>query len=304
MREQSLPPDELSAHSLSEGGDGQASHEGSPVLTAGNRSSSLTDVSTYDKDSSTTLQTCRERQSVVQTYSQQQMEKDTPCKSEQQGGESDSSSECSSSYCSPPPLEEESTQLDKKDRPASSELPTPTTTTAARSTSPHTVAMTTVTTSPPTKLATTPHSLHLTPPPPTETAYHHARTSDKENSPFHMYNDEPTLSEQPCTSSVSTQAPLMTFRLPNFFMTPQQLEESMRSLRAGALSRPPPRTHSEHPPRVPSPAQGHRGSVEASHLRTLQEVRAYLESRRTAEKPQSREVSAAETQRLARIFSS
>jgi hypothetical protein len=90
-------------------------------------------------------------------------------------------------------------------------------------------------------------------------------------------------------------------------MTPQQLEESMRSLRAGALSRAPPRTHTTTPCVQAQCHHHHCVPSVTTHLKTLQEVRTYLESRRTAvadRRPKDKEISAMETQRLARIFSS
>lgn len=107
-------------------------------------------------------------------------------------------------------------------------------------------------------------------------------------------------------------------RLPNFFMPPHELEQSMRSLRASALSRPPPRlpglflTHQ-------SRWRESRGTVGADSscgqrtFRTVQEINEYLESRRDPEAdvakqlpPQRRprELTTTEADRIARIFSS
>jgi len=84
--------------------------------------------------------------------------------------------------------------------------------------------------------------------------------------------------------------------LPNFFMPPHELEQSMRSLRASVLSRPPPRRNQES-------AFDHHISTKQG-FRTLQEVNQYLESRRTGDAGQTEEISASQTQRIARIFSS
>ena len=91
--------------------------------------------------------------------------------------------------------------------------------------------------------------------------------------------------------------------LPNFFMPPHELEQSMRSLRrACVLSRPPPRTQvASHDPDKRT-AGGHVSTKQA--FRTLREVNQYLESRRAGGEAQTRELSASQTQRIARIFSS
>lgn len=96
--------------------------------------------------------------------------------------------------------------------------------------------------------------------------------------------------------------------LPNFFMPPQDLEQSMRSLRATVLSRPPPRELFQGPRTDNSPHSTTTTSGKHSNQRaftTVQEVNRYLESRRADKTPQHRhrELSAAETQRIARIFS-
>jgi len=79
-------------------------------------------------------------------------------------------------------------------------------------------------------------------------------------------------------------------------MPPHELEQSMRSLRASVLSRPPPRRNQES-------AFDHHISTKQG-FRTLQEVNQYLESRRTGDVGQTEEISASQTQRIARIFSS
>ena len=106
-------------------------------------------------------------------------------------------------------------------------------------------------------------------------------------------------------------------KLPNFFIPPHELELSMRSLRATALLRPPPRllnqTHQQERGEVGaarcSPVHGGTGRT----FRTIQEINTYLESRRsqvspdgaTSKQPQRpRELSTAEAQRIAKIFSS
>ena len=76
----------------------------------------------------------------------------------------------------------------------------------------------------------------------------------------------------------------------------------MRSLRTGVLSRPPPRSQvTGHDPDKRT-ADGHVSTKQA--FRTLQEVNRYLESRRTSDGAQTSELSASQTQRIARIFSS
>ncbi len=89
-------------------------------------------------------------------------------------------------------------------------------------------------------------------------------------------------------------------QMPNFFMPPAELEESMRRLRASALNRPVPRTKAQQENRATrSPGGTHT-------VHTLREVQQYLNSRKferlsSEAKPN---VSTHETQRIARIFSS
>lgn len=108
-------------------------------------------------------------------------------------------------------------------------------------------------------------------------------------------------------------------QLPNFFMPPEELEESMRRLRASALTRPPPRTRQviekenrtvkSTDIRTPYEPKStlHDGTGNTRTLRTLQEAHKYLDTRRGQRSPVSvlpQDVSALETQRIARIFSS
>ena len=315
VSQQSLPsPRELSSRGLIEDSERQqVSPEGTPTPLTGSRSGSLTDVSMCSKDSSVIVQSY---DVGTQSTSQQQMETDTPGKSdedEKSSSDSESTSECSSTCSSPQPLEDEvADNIDTSERFPTSPTHASTTRTSTSSHRATTAPLDTpinVTAA----IPSIPHHMQQRSP-------HHS-ASTQEKSPFHSQKsnkDCPTLSSELPSTSTHTlppppPPPLPTFRLPNFFMTPQQLEESMRSLRAGALSsRPPPRTHPHYPPSTTTvscaQAQCHHitaGSSVANHLKTLQEVRAYLESRRTAaDRPQAQEISAVETQRLARIFSS
>ena len=103
--------------------------------------------------------------------------------------------------------------------------------------------------------------------------------------------------------------------LPNFFMPPQELEMTMRSLRASALSRPPPRSlfqgHSPPHHQMGTRDSSHTASSQSSGVRTLQDVNQFLESRRLSSDVQSQsrsarcqELSAKAAQRLSRIFTS
>ena len=295
-----------------------ASPEDTPTPLSGSRSGSLTDVSICSEDSSVVVQS---RDVEMQSIPQKQMKTDLPGKldeNEQLASNSDSSSESSSICSSPQPtLEAKVADMDKRDAlPSSERLPTSTTSTTSTISHPVTAVPLDTLTS---MTTTVPH----------HTQTPHSSTSGQEKSPKTVKNNSPraTLTSEHHSMSTSDRRhekapppllapppPLPTFQLPNFFMTPQQLEESMRSLRAGALSRTPPRTHAHHhpPPTTTASMQAqchHQHCVPsvASHLKTLQEVRSYLESRRTAvtdTRPKAKEISAMETQRLARIFSS
>ena len=90
-------------------------------------------------------------------------------------------------------------------------------------------------------------------------------------------------------------------QLPNFFMPPGELEESMRRLRTSALSRPTPRT------RPQKDTQTTRSSGGVQTVSTLQEVQQYLDSRkvqRLSNGTKQLDITSNETQRIARIFSS
>ena len=337
VREKSpLPDDPLSVQSSSEEDGNKLPHsEGSQTpLTAGTRSGSLTDVSTCSKGGSAILLlSCTEKLSPSELQ-QMKTESDALCQlngDEQHGSDLESSSECSSSGKSPPPLEEEGAEsvvLRKSEMPtlathtssAVSHVPShlntdSTTVSMPPPPAPLAVSMplppaplvkttTVATTTAVTITTTTPSPPHLSP-----TTTHHSTLQHEIARPpptVHQFTPLEHLPSKTESSGASLQPPARAVKLPNFFMTPQQLEESMRSLRASALSRAPPRAGLDIPqPKTASPqrVQCHRESV-AAHLKTLQEVRAYLESRRTTERPHTREVSASETQRLARIFSS
>ncbi len=110
--------------------------------------------------------------------------------------------------------------------------------------------------------------------------------------------------QQPTTAKPSLPKPEQNYsqfsQLPNFFMPPAELEESMRRLRASALSRPMPRT------KVGQENQATGSSGGTQTVNTLKEVQQYLNSRKierlsSETKPN---VSTSETQRIARIFSS
>lgn len=297
-----LPDDLLSVHGSSEeDGNRLPCSEGSrtPLTADSSRSGSLTDVSTCSKGDSAILLNCTEKLSPLE----QQMKTHALCQldgDEQHSGDLESSLECSSSGKSPPPLQEEGAESVVARKSEMPTLPTHTsttvsyyplshlTTTVSMPPAPQVKTTTFATTTATTITTTTPSPLHLSP--------NLIHQSTLQNEITHKPNQFIPLEHSSGKHSI---------KLPNYFMTPQQLEESMRSLRAGALSRAPPRACLDIPPETapPQPVQCHRESV-AAHLKTLQEVRAYLESRRTAERPQTREISASETQRLARIFSS
>ena len=299
------PPGELWVHGLvEEDGERQISPEDPPTPLTGSRSGSLTDVSMCSEDSSVIAQS---HDIETQSISQQQMKNDPPGKTGDLASNSESTSESSST--SPRPTLE--AEVAEKEAPATTSERFPTSTTPTTSMNSHQATsaplgipacVTTTVPSMPHHTQTLPHS-----------------TAAQEKSPQNLNRDSsPLSSEQPSMLThdkapplLAPPPPLPTFRLPNFFMTPQQLEESMRSLRAGALSRAPPRTHSHNPPPTTTTTQTqcpHQcASSVTTHLKTLQEVRSYLESRRTAatdRRPTSKEISAVETQRLARIFSS
>ena len=124
--------------------------------------------------------------------------------------------------------------------------------------------------------------------------------------------------------------------LPNFFMPPEELERAMRSLRAAALARPPPRklfyadhTHSHHPQekaarnptcgdldgggdqrlrgRGGGDIAGRLVSCSPQSVRTAQDVDQFLRSRRASGRAgdtQPQTLSDRDAQRLSRIFAS
>ena len=298
VREKSVSPDDLlSEHSSSEEGDDrQPCSEGSQ--TAGSRSGSLADVSVCSKDGSVILLNSTEKLSPLK----QQMKTDALCQlggDEQYSGDLESSLECSPSGKSPPTLEEEGGESDVAKTPT---LPRCTATAVSSHLNTHsaTVAVPQAPLVKTTTVATTTTTITTTTPPPA-----HLSLSPTHDSKPNALEHSSSRHFEVGSTGAALPPPVAAVKLPNFFMTPQQLEESMRSLRVGALSRAPPRSCLDVPLKTAPPqhVRCHRESV-AAHLKTLQEVRAYLESRRTAERPQTREMSASETQRLARIFSS
>ena len=121
-----------------------------------------------------------------------------------------------------------------------------------------------------------------------------------------------------CMHAHSTQMPEIS--LPNFFMPPQELEHTMRSLRASALTRPPPRKlfggHNLPPQSQPdSHNSSHTVSSSSSQwsaVRTLRDVNQFLKLRRAGGDTQLQASSTAQhqtlsdkaAQRLSRIFTS
>ena len=311
----SSPPGELSVHNLVEEDRERqvVSPKDPPTPLTGSRSGSLTDVSMCSEDSLVIVQS---HDVEMQSISLQKMKTDPSGKTEDLASNSESTSESSSACSSPrPTLEAKVAVMVQKEIPAttSERFPISTTSTTSmnspQSTSAPLDTLTSVTITVPSMPCHT-----LTP--------HHS-TAAQERSPQNLNHCSTLSSEHPSMSTheqapplLAPPPPLPTFRLPNFFMTPQQLEESMRSLRAGALSRAPPRTNSHYPPPTTTTTtctqaqcSHHSVSSVATHLKTLQEVRSYLESRRTAaaatdRRPKAKEISSMETQRLARIFSS
>ena len=105
-------------------------------------------------------------------------------------------------------------------------------------------------------------------------------------------------------------------QLPNFFMPPEELEESMRRLRTSVLTRPPPRTRwqgTEKENRTASTDTRTQSEPKSTlqsgtrTLRTLQEAHKYLDSRKGQRSPVAilpQDISSIETQRIAKIFSS
>lgn len=107
-------------------------------------------------------------------------------------------------------------------------------------------------------------------------------------------------------------------RLPNFFMPPEELEVSMRRLRASALTRPPPRLWqgvekenkmllTNRGAQLKHTASNSQGMSSAETLRTLQEAHKYLDTQKGQRSRVSvlpKDISSFETQRIARIFSS
>jgi hypothetical protein len=120
------------------------------------------------------------------------------------------------------------------------------------------------------------------------------------------------------TVRTSTQMPEIS--LPNFFMPPQELEHTMRSLRASALTRPPPRKlfggHNLPPQSQPNCHNSSHtvssSSSQWSAVRTLRDVNQFLKLRRASGDTQLQASSTAQhqtlsdkaAQRLSRIFTS
>jgi hypothetical protein len=121
--------------------------------------------------------------------------------------------------------------------------------------------------------------------------------------------------QQPTAPVIKQSAGVPEVALPNFFMPPLELERAMRSLRASALARPPPRTlfHTlSTPPHLQErDASGGDATPSTSppSLRTPQDVDQFLRSRRhqastAGGKNHRQTLSDKDTQRLSRIFSS
>ena len=158
---------------------------------------------------------------------------------------------------------------------------------------------------PPTIRLPPPPTTHLPPPPntPSPPQLTHLLTTHSEAIP----TLPSTLTNPSSDQQQLKSAPTLVHQfgqLPNFFMPPQELEESMRRLRTSALSRPAPRTqpmaHKEGQLRP-------QGVKSVPALSTLQEVQKYLGSRRVqrqARESSPRMADSNETQRIARIFSS
>ena len=92
-------------------------------------------------------------------------------------------------------------------------------------------------------------------------------------------------------------------RLPNFFLPPQELQETMRSLRLTALSRPPP-TYTRPPPgrQVSSGDSSLMSTPERLEQSLEQLLRSYRQGRTVAQPKAT--FDARETDRIARIFAS
>ena len=307
MRERSSPPPDKEPFvrgSMEDGGV-RSSREGShtPLSISSRSASSLTDVSMCSKDSSSLAVERRDVESQS-SPSRELTRTDSPCRSpvkvvddqQQQCSDSDSTSTVGSegSVTQTPEEEEKIHAREDGKKPLSSDqssLPTSSTPPSHHNTS------TTVSDTEPVVTATTTtitaHPLPL---------FSH----DSPNSQSPPTSCKFSLTSHPPTIPSTARVHPPSIKLPNFFMSPQQLEESMRLLRAGALSRTPPKTRCDLlSSTVPAHARCQQSKSAANHLKTLQEVRAYLESRRTAGPEGGRqEMSAAETKRLARIFSS
>ena len=139
---------------------------------------------------------------------------------------------------------------------------------------------------------------------------------NKNSEPLSTNIDPSKSSHQPTTSNSRHRRPPVVHlpdpHLPNFFMPPHELEQSMRRLRSSALSQPPPRmTQSERP--------AEQKEIPTSHningLQTLHEVKEFLESRRKTARDiplvhdgsrggKEEEYFTVETKRIATIFSS
>lgn len=280
-----------------------------PLTADSSRSGSLTDVSSCSRDSSSVTPQSESHVEGQGVTLEQRMKPDSLRHSEEDELD-DSDSECCLARAGSPhssKKDELDVKLDKCESQDLEKLPKSTTTSSTTSATSHLTSVTCATTvarqpdlpaGKTTTVSTTPPSLLQT---------CHDSTSEPQRSS--LLADQTKHPPENLKNPPSRRATLPpSVRLPNFFMTPQQLEESMRSLRAGALSRPPPKTHSgaTSPPKPAWLQEHHHSHHEslAAHLKTLQEVRAYLEARRTVDRsPQTCEISAAETQRLARIFS-
>ena len=132
---------------------------------------------------------------------------------------------------------------------------------------------------------------------------------------MHVNLPEPVLSFLCVFLPGSAGVPEVT--LPNFFMPPLELERAMRSMRASALARPPPRTLFQPHPHTPEEERDPSGSPQLHptgpppslppSIRTAQDVDTFLKSRRqaaTTAAGHSNKLSDKDAQRLSRIFTS
>lgn len=125
--------------------------------------------------------------------------------------------------------------------------------------------------------------------------------SEEEGSEHDTTGTPLPLGQKPtnCTSGDLVQGP----RLPNFFLPPQELQETMRSLRMAALSRPPP-TYTRPPPsRQASSGDSSLMSTPERLEQSLEQLLRSYRQGRTVAQPKAT-FDARETDRIGRIFAS